>query len=242
MFEQTFVEDAQKTAKPLSLFVSTLFQIAALCVLLLIPLVYTSTLPGPVWKNLLMAPPPPVAESKPTAPKSQPMRVVRVLTGQRLIAPRAVPKQVNTISDAGAAPEVAPLGAAQGPAGPATSFDSLLPEGIPTAPPPMELPKLKPASSPVKIGTGVAEANLTRKVMPVYPALAKAARVEGVVEFSAIISRDGEIENLQLVKGHPLLVQAAREAVLQWRYRPTLLNGKPVEVITSIVVHFQLTQ
>jgi protein TonB len=78
--------------------------------------------------------------------------------------------------------------------------------------------------------------------MPVYPPLAKATRVQGMVEFTALISKDGRIENLQLVHGHPLLVNAARAAVEQWRYRPTLLNGQPVEVVTDIIVNFTLTQ
>jgi periplasmic protein TonB len=94
----------------------------------------------------------------------------------------------------------------------------------------------------VKISTGVAEANLIHKVLPVYPALAKSARVQGAVEFTATISKEGLIENLQLVRGRPLLVQAAREAVLQWRYRPTLLNGHAVEVVTDILVNFTLAQ
>jgi protein TonB len=64
--------------------------------------------------------------------------------------------------------------------------------------------------------------------------------VQGVVEFTAVISKRGTIDNLQLVSGHPLLVAAAREAILQWRYKPTLLNGEPVEVITNIVVNFTL--
>jgi protein TonB len=76
----------------------------------------------------------------------------------------------------------------------------------------------------------------------VYPALAKSARVQGTVEFNAVISKDGKIENLQLVRGHPLLVNAAKEAVLQWRYRPTQLNGQPVEVVTDIIVNFTLSQ
>jgi protein TonB len=94
----------------------------------------------------------------------------------------------------------------------------------------------------VQIGGRVAEANLIRKVQPVYPPLAKSARVQGTVEFTATISKEGNIENLTLVRGHPLLVNAAREAVLQWKYRPTLLNGQPVEVITDIIVNFTLSQ
>jgi protein TonB len=94
----------------------------------------------------------------------------------------------------------------------------------------------------VRVGGQVAEANLIRRVQPVYPALAKSARVSGTVEFTAVISKEGNIENLQLVRGHPLLVNAAREAVLQWKYKPTMLNGQPVEVVTSIIVNFTLSQ
>jgi protein TonB len=78
-------------------------------------------------------------------------------------------------------------------------------------------------------------------VQPVYPALAISTRVQGIVEFTAVISKQGTIEHLQLVRGHPMLVNAAQEAILQWRYKPTLLNGQPVEVITDIVVNFKLS-
>ena len=116
--------------------------------------------------------------------------------------------------------------------------------GIPSAapPPPPPPPKAAPPAGPQRIGGNVAAANLIRKVQPVYPPLAKSARVQGTVEFTATISKDGNIENLTLVRGHPLLVNAAKEAVLQWKYKPTLLNGQPVEVITQIDVNFTLSQ
>jgi protein TonB len=110
------------------------------------------------------------------------------------------------------------------------------------APPPPPPPPPKKPSGPVQIGGRVAEANLIRRVQPVYPPLAKSARVQGTVEFTAIISKEGNIEDLKLVRGHPLLVNAAREAVLQWKYKPTELNGQPVEVITDIIVNFTLSQ
>ena len=81
-----------------------------------------------------------------------------------------------------------------------------------------------------------------KKVTPQYPALAKSARIQGTVRFTAIIGKDGTIQNLQLVSGHPMLVASATEAVKQWVYRPTLLNGEPVEVITQIDVNFTLSQ
>jgi protein TonB len=88
----------------------------------------------------------------------------------------------------------------------------------------------------------VQQANLIRQPRPVYPPLAKAARVQGTVKFEAVIAKDGTIQNLKVISGPPLLVNAALEAVKQWQYKPTLLNGEPVEVITTIDVNFTLSQ
>ncbi len=94
----------------------------------------------------------------------------------------------------------------------------------------------------VRVGGNVQAVNLTRKVTPGYPALAKQARISGTVRFTALIGKDGNVAALQVVSGHPLLVQAAMEAVQQWQYKPTLLNGNPVEVITQIDVNFTLSE
>jgi TonB family protein len=94
----------------------------------------------------------------------------------------------------------------------------------------------------VRVGAGVQASNLVNKVVPLYPPLAKQARIEGVVQFNVIIARDGTVSNLTLISGHPLLVAAATDAVKQWVYKPTLLNGQPVEVITNIDVNFTLSQ
>jgi protein TonB len=157
----------------------------------------------------------------------------------------AVPKQIPSVEPAIPAPEIGiagTVGEANGSGAPGiVSLLDLVPAA--PAPAPAELqPKSKPARQPVRFGGRVAEANLLRKVMPVYPPLAKSTRVQGTVEFTALISKGGNIENLQLVHGHPLLVQAAKEVVLQWKYRPTTLNGEAVEVITDIVVNFTLSQ
>jgi protein TonB len=88
----------------------------------------------------------------------------------------------------------------------------------------------------------VQAANLIRQPRPVYPPLAKAARVQGTVKFEATIGKDGTIQNLKVISGPPLLIQAATAAVAQWQYKPTLLNGEPVEVLTTIDVNFTLSQ
>lgn len=85
-------------------------------------------------------------------------------------------------------------------------------------------------------------AKLVRKVIPEYPPMAKAARISGVVHLIGTIGKDGAMRNLQLVSGHPMLARAALEAVQQWIYKPTLLNGNPVEVIAPIEVSFTLGQ
>ena len=99
-----------------------------------------------------------------------------------------------------------------------------------------------PSDSPqrIRVGGGVQECNLITKVDPVYPQLAYQARIQGTVRFQVIVSADGHMQSVQLVSGHPLLVQAARDAIQQWVYRPTLLNGRPVEVVTTVDVNFSL--
>jgi protein TonB len=96
-------------------------------------------------------------------------------------------------------------------------------------------------TAPVRVGGNVIQANLINQVKPVYPPLAKAARVQGTVKFTAKISKEGTIQELALISGPPLLVKAAQDAVAQWKYKPTLLNNEPVEVITTIDVNFTLS-
>jgi protein TonB len=86
------------------------------------------------------------------------------------------------------------------------------------------------------------EGSLIRRVQPVYPPLARSARIQGSVLLAAQISKDGNIKDLKLISGHPMLVSAAIEAVRQWRYRPYILNGEPIEVETQITVNFILGQ
>jgi protein TonB len=84
------------------------------------------------------------------------------------------------------------------------------------------------------------EGNLIRRVEPVYPPLAKNARIQGSVVLVAVISKAGTIDNLHALSGHPMLVPAALAAVSQWRYRPYILNSEPIEVETQITVNFYL--
>jgi len=94
----------------------------------------------------------------------------------------------------------------------------------------------------IRVGGNVQQNMLVEQPHPVYPPLAKEARISGVVTLNAIIGKDGHVENLTVVSGHPLLVPAALDAVKNWVYKPTLLNGEPVQVQTTIDVNFTLSQ
>jgi protein TonB len=100
----------------------------------------------------------------------------------------------------------------------------------------------KPGVKRITVGGNVQAALLISQAKPVYPPLAKQARIQGTVKFAAIIADDGTMRDLQVISGHPLLVPAAIEAVKTWKYQPTLLEGAPVEVATQIDVNFTLTE
>jgi periplasmic protein TonB len=115
-----------------------------------------------------------------------------------------------------------------------------LPVTPPSPPPPPPTPPPAVDAHPVRVSEGAQAAILIYQVKPVYPPLARQARVQGVVVLEAVISKEGTIESLRAVSGHPLLNQAALDAVKQWRYRPTLLSGEPVAVVTTVTVTFTL--
>lgn len=128
-------------------------------------------------------------------------------------------------------------------AGNTTALGTFLPNVVALPPPPKPSAETaKRPSAPITVGGDVQMAKLIRKVIPEYPPLARSARISGVVRLIGAIAKDGTIRNLQLVSGHPILARAAMEAVAQWVYKPTLLNGNPVEVIAPIEVSFTLGQ
>ncbi len=122
-------------------------------------------------------------------------------------------------------------------------FGRFIPNVVSLPPPPKPAVETqKPPSAPIPMGGDVQMAKLVRKVIPEYPAIARSSRISGVVRLIGTIGKDGTIRDLQLVSGHPMLAHAAMEAVRQWIYKPTLLNGIPVEVIAPIEVRFTLGQ
>ncbi len=240
MFNQTFVNGTHGTKKPATVLFSVVLQVAVICILIGLPLVYTEALPNAQLKNLLVAPPPPQQPVTQTPARHvQTRTATRIFVAPRLVAPAHIPNRIIPLSDAPSAPDIASPGT--GPAASNLGMDGLVAVTGVAPPPPPPAAKRRP-TGPVRIGGKVAQANVIYSVQPVYPPLAKAARIQGAVEFTATISKQGTIEDLTLVRGHPLLVNAARQAVSQWKYRPTLLNGQPVEVVTDITVNFILSQ
>jgi len=253
MFEQTFVDGTVKTNKGWTVMLSFILQIIAVGVLVLIPLIYTDTLPKATLTSFLVAPPPPPPPPPPPQPVAE-VKVVKVAPRQfdagRLLAPKSIPKDIAMIKEedlpppsasggvVGGVPGGVPGGAAGGVIG---GIIGSVPMAAPPPPPPPVKAEVKQVQR-IRVGGNVQAANLIRKVTPQYPPLAKQARVQGTVKFQAIIGKDGTIQNLQLLTGHPLLVPAAIDAVKQWLYKPTLLNGEPVEVVTQIDVNFTLSQ
>jgi periplasmic protein TonB len=164
-----------------------------------------------------------------------------------LVAPVNIPVGVPVIADVPemAMAQVHAIGVAsgidEGIPGALNALGSPSPD-LTAAPPPRPKPVPPQVAQPIKVGGNVLEAKLVTRVMPIYPALARQARISGTVRLEGIIAKDGKVVNLQVISGHPLLINAAVEAVRQWVYRPTLLNGQAVEVIAPIDVHFTLVQ
>jgi protein TonB len=159
------------------------------------------------------------------------------ISNPRLMQPRHIP---TTISPGTDDPVPQPtIGTGIGPGGPpGQGFPGgLLPAGDGTMPLPLRPPT--PAAHTFRTSR-ILEGSILRRVQPVYPPLARSARIQGSVILAAVISKSGAIENLRLLSGHPMLVPAAIDAVSQWRYRPYILNNEPVEVETQITVNFTL--
>ncbi|HVN17171.1 MAG TPA: TonB family protein [Dongiaceae bacterium] len=219
----------------------------AIGVMLIMPLVFTESLPKAQLLTFLVAPPPPPPPPPPAAEQVQ--RVVRQIqtdllsTGQ-LRTPSKIPQKVQMIKEEEAPPPMPATGGVIGgvPGGmPGGQVGGVI-GSIVSATAAAAVPKFVPVTPQrVRISQGVTRGLLIQKVEPQYPPLARAARVQGEVVLSAVIDSNGQITNLQLVSGHPMLVPAAIAAVRQWRYKPYLLNGQPVEVETTITVIFSLS-
>jgi len=226
----------------ISLLLATALQCVVLGALILVPLIVS----GERLQNTRSGPPQPiyVAQDPGPPPDSHPVsgptkRGPRPPVGTpQIFTPRSMPDRAAILHDAGEqVPDVGPSGPGIIGAIPIPGWDSSRSWRPPVPEPP------KPTTNErrkVAVSEGVQAARLIHRVEPRYPPLAIQTRTEGKVVLRALIGTDGTMREVRVVSGHPLLVLAAQDAVMQWRYQPTLLNGQPVEVETQITVIFTL--
>lgn len=245
MFEDSLIESGGKlrTKRGATTVISFVLQFALVGVLVLIPLLFTEALPKQQLMTFLVAPPPP--PPPPPPPAAAPVKIVKQiqsdLVNGQLRTPTKIPEKVQMIKEEEAPPPVMSTGGVVGgvpggvPGGQMGGVIGGIISSTPVAVPRVATPQR------VRVSQGVSQGLLIRKVQPLYPPLARQARIQGNVVLQAEISKDGTIENLRLVSGHPMLAPAAIEAVKQWRYKPYFLNGEPVEVETQVTVIFSLS-
>ncbi|HXZ12104.1 MAG TPA: energy transducer TonB [Candidatus Sulfotelmatobacter sp.] len=244
MFDDLVISSAKpkRTKTWWTVMLSTAVQVGIIFVLILIPLIYTEALPKQMLTTFLVAPaPPPPPPPPPAAVQRIVKPVARLIQQGKMMAPTVIPKKVEMIKEEELPPDVGAIGVVGGvPGGIAGGSASGVLGGIiggvgSNLPPP---PKAAP--SRIRVGGNVQAASIVRQVMPIYPPIAKTAHISGTVILHAIIGKDGSVQDLTYMSGPPLLMKSALDAVKQWRYKPTLLNGEPVEVDTTISVVFTL--
>jgi protein TonB len=256
MFEQSLLATENRSKMTWALFASLTLQVTMIGILILIPLWFTQALPKQELVAFLLAPPPPPPPApSPVAAKVQPRVVkhrVSEISEGRLIAPRVIPKRVVMLKEevlpppvptagvVGGVPGGVPGGMMGGVIGGIISSTRVAVPAPPPRPAPAPPPRKAEPPRRIRVGGQVQQAKIIEQPMPVYPKIAKGARIQGSVQLEAVIAQDGTIEQLRVITGHPLLVQAALTAVSHWRYRPTYLNGQATEVSTTITVNFTL--
>jgi periplasmic protein TonB len=241
MFEDSLVESGGriKTKRGVTTVISFILEVLFLGVLVLLPLIFTQALPTRELLTTLTAPPPP--PPPPPPPAAAPVvvkKMVSELDNGQLRTPTAIPKKIQMIKEEESPPSVGGvMGGVPGgvPGGTMGGVLGSVMSSVPTAVPKVATPQR------VRVSQGVSQGLLIHKVQPQYPPLARQARIQGVVVLQALIGKDGSIQNLHVVSGHPMLTNSALEAVKEWRYKPYYLNGEPVEVETTINVNFTLS-
>jgi periplasmic protein TonB len=245
MFEDSLLESGGrlKTKRGMTTFFSMILQVFLIGLLVLIPLLFTEALSKQQLMTFLVAPPPP--PPPPPPPAAAPVKVVKQIQSDinngQLRTPTKIPEKVQMIKEEETPPPTMAAGGVVGgvPGGvPGGQMGGVIGGIISSTP--VAVPKVATPQK-VRVSQGVSQGLLIKKVQPPYPPLARQARIQGQVVLQADISKDGTIQNLRLISGHPMLAPSAIEAVKQWRYKPYFLNGEPVEVETQITVIFSLS-
>lgn len=236
---ETGLERKRKTA---TTTVSFIVQCILLGIMALIPLMFTEALPKGQLLTFLVAPPPPPPPPPPAAPTVKVVRETDVMNNGALRTPTRIPQKIQMIKEEDTPPPSANGGVVGGiPGGiPGGQLGGVIGGIIGSSSSMAAVPKLEPVKR-IRVSQGVTQGLLVHRVEPLYPKIALAARITGVVQLKAVIGKDGNIRELQALSGPPLLIPSAIEAVKQWHYRPYLLNGEAVEVETSVTVTFTLS-
>ena len=241
MFEDSLIESGGKlkTARGRTTTFSFILEAVIIGVMVLIPLNLLKTLPhAQLMMSLVAPPPPPPPPPEPPAAVHIVKQVQTDIVNGQLRTPTKIPKKVEIIKEEAAPP-------------PSMGVVGGVPWRRAWWPDEWRHRRNHQQRSHGCSQGGRAAAhprfpgrypgNGAHKVQPTYPPLARTARVQGSVVLAAVIGKDGTIQNLHVLSGHPLLTQAALDAVRQWRYRPYILNGEPVEVDTQVTVNFTLS-
>ena len=239
MFEDSLVESSGTLSKrnPWTAAISFAMQGLLAGGLVLLPLIYTEALPGRQQGSIFTEPAPPPGPAPVSnharGVQSHPVAEDKVLRVPNWIPPKiAILHDQPTNADTGGAPDWVGVTGGIGTDVPNSVISSVMK----IAP---AMPKAV-APAKVRVSSGVAQGLLIHETKPVYPPLAMQARIQGTVLLQAVVAKDGTVQDLRVVSGHPLLVKAAMEAVKLWRYKPYRLNDQPVEVDTEIIVNFTL--
>jgi protein TonB len=235
---------------------SVIFHGLLILIVIVIPLLLPQSIPQ---RELLISlvspigppppPPPPPVELPAAVPPPKAVEIpVRPVAPDVLIAPTAIPREIAKLIEEPVAAPVGVIGGVPGgmPGGMVggvlggllSSNPAAVPAIAPPPPPPPPPPKAAAPAEPVRVGGMVKEPRPVKMVPPVYPPLASKARVSGLVVLEATLTAQGTVEEIKVISGHPLLVEAAINCVRQWQYEPTYLNGVPVPVILTAKVHF----
>ena len=238
MFEDSLIESGNKlkTKRGLTTSFTFIMEIILVGVMVLIPLLFTEALPKAQLLTGLVAPPPPPPPPPPPAAVIKVVKIQTNMINDQLRTPTKIPKKIEIIKEEEVPPQMAgvvggvpggiPGGTMNGVIGGIANSAAIVPKiATPTR---------------VRVSQGVTSGLLIVHPQPTYPPLAKQARISGAVVLQAEISKDGSIQNLHVISGHPMLIQNALEAVKRWKYKPYILNGEPVEVETTITVNFTL--
>jgi protein TonB len=241
VFEQSILT-YNAANKSWSFLASVSAELVAVSLMLLIPLIYSDHLPAFQWRSVTVGPQVRPIEPPPVNARSAAGPTQIVFSHEPRIFNPIPPTRDTSAFASGPVTIEPPTGMPIGDWTATTTLQSPIGFDKTVAPRrPERPPEATPPPGPLRVSQGVQMAKLVKQVIPVYPPMARSMRVSGVVHLIGIIAKDGTIRNLQLVSGHPMLSQAALQAVAQWIYKPTLLSGEPVEVICPIDVNFTLS-